>query len=87
MGCLCWWKKLFNVVDMMKEKIYTLAEIKAKHKRAGGFFFEKGLPPVVAKKGNDLITKGFARGFVLYRFYPKTGKIQYVRDAKNKKDF
>lgn len=72
---------------MMKEKTYTLAEIKAKHKRVGGFFFGKGLPPVVAKKGNDLIAKGFNGGFVLYRFYPKSGKIQYVRDAKNKKDF
>lgn len=69
----------------MKTKTYSLSEIKAKHKKAGGFFFQRGLPPVIAKKGNMLMTKGFGGGYAIYKFYPKTGKIQFSKFTKTKK--
>ena len=62
----------------------TLSEIKAKNKRVGQFFFQRGSPPVVSKQGNFLITRGFGGGFVLYKYSPKTGKIEYQTSNSNK---
>jgi len=72
---------------MTNEKIYSMSEIKSKHKRSGGFFFQRGSPPVVAKKGNMLIAKSYGSGFVLYKFNPKTGHIMYQKEVSSKRSF
>lgn len=56
----------------------TLSEMKAHNKRIGHYFFAKGNAPVVAKKGNFLVTRGFGGGFVVYKYNPENGHIDYV---------
>lgn len=66
-------------------KTYTLAEIKRADKKAKGYFFEKGNPPVVSKVGNFLITRGYGGGFVLYEFNPnRKYPIYYIKNSTSK---
>ena len=66
----------------MKKKAITLAEMKRKNKSAGQFFFQRGNPPVLSKKGDTLITKGYGGGKVEYKYDRKTGKIMYIKHLK-----
>ena len=61
------------------KKTTSLSEMKRKNKLAGHYFFAKGNPPVIAKKGDYLITRGFGGGSVLYKYNSKNGHIQYVK--------
>lgn len=47
---------------MALKKTVSLAEMKKKNKLAGQYFFQKGNPPVLSKKGNMLVVKGYGGG-------------------------
>ena len=56
----------------------TLPEIKRHNKKIGHFFFDKGNSPVLAKKGDYLVTRGMGGSFVVYKYDKRTGKIDLV---------
>jgi len=57
----------------------TLSEIKRHNKSIGQHFFDRGNPRVLSKKGNYLVTRGLSGDkFVVYRYDPKTGHINFV---------
>ena len=65
----------------------TLSQIKEHNKRIGHFFFQRGNPPVIGKRGNFLVTRGFGnREFALYEYDPKSGRIAFVQHASSKSE-
>lgn len=56
----------------------TLSEIKRKNKEAGQYFFERGKPPVIAKYGNYLVTRGMGEGYVIYKYDESNAHINLV---------
>ena len=62
----------------------TISEMRRKNKLAGHYFFEKGNPPIIFKKGNYVVTKGFGDSFPVYKYDPKNGQINYVASFETK---
>lgn len=63
-----------------RKKAVSLAEMKRKNKKTGEYFFQRGLPPVLEKRGDVLITRSMSgTGKVAYKYNRKTGRIQYLR--------
>jgi len=58
--------------------VTTLQEIKKHNKRLGRHFFDRGNAPVIAKRGNYLVTRGMSNGYVVWVYNPNTGTITLV---------
>lgn len=58
----------------------SLSEMKRKNKEAGRYFFDKGQPRVEGVVGNYLITRGMGDGYVVYKYNPENGHIDYVNN-------
>lgn len=57
---------------------------KTTQQRIGHYFFERGDPPVLSKRGNYLLTRGYGNGkFVVYKYYPKSGRISFIDHFDN----
>ena len=62
--------------------VATLQEMKRHNRRIGNYFFDRGNPPVEAKRGNYLVTKSFSgKDYVVFEYNPKTGRIRLVSDT------
>ena len=61
-----------------KVRSVSISEMRMKNKEAGRYFFEKGNPPIISRKGNIVTTKGYGGGKVDYEYDHNTGKFKYL---------
>ena len=58
--------------------VKTLSQIRRHNKSVGQHFFDTGNYPVLAKKGDYLVTKGMSGKFIIYKYNPADGHINLV---------